>query len=168
MVESKFLRIENPGNLVLQGNKIIVSFLEMEGVPLLWKNLKTRLSAAGMLDGRIFYSVALYGKEMAEGIFTPQTKFERWAATPLLPGDPILDENETLKIGEGLYAVFLHKGRPADFGQTADFIFRKWLPLSSYRLDERPHFEIPEPDTKPEQTVWREEIWVPVIEKHAI
>ena len=167
MVESKFLRMDNPGKLVLQGNRISISFSEMLGVPLLWKNLKTRLSAAGMLKGRIFYSVAMFGKEMSEGSFTPHTKFERWAATPVLPDDRILEENEKLEIGAGLYAIFLHRGRPEDFPQTADFIFRQWLPLSSYRLDNRPHFEIPDPETKPEQPVWTEEIWIPVQEKDA-
>lgn len=69
---------------------------------------------------------------------------------------------ETLTLTGGKYAVFIHKGTPAEFPLTAAYIYRSWLPDSGYELEEREHFEVMGPKYLPNDPNAEEEIWFPV------
>jgi len=69
---------------------------------------------------------------------------------------------ETFTIPAGMYAVFLYKGTPAEFGPTFNYIFNTWLPGSAYEADDRPHFEVLGEKYKNNDPESEEEIWVPI------
>jgi AraC family transcriptional regulator len=67
-----------------------------------------------------------------------------------------------MKLPEGLYAVFLHRGPATTGPKTFEYIFQTWLPASEYFLDHRPHFEILGTNYKNDDPDSEEEIWIPV------
>ncbi|SIS85149.1 AraC family transcriptional regulator [Zobellia uliginosa] len=112
--------------------------------------------------GSDLYSVQVFS-EMPEGSsFGPDTRFEKWAAVEVKGEAVYGDGLETLCLNGGLYAVFLHKGLSSEFHLTMDFIFKEWLPISDYRLDHRPHFELLGSKYKNDHPESEEEVWIPV------
>ena len=57
---------------------------------------------------------------------------------------------------------FLHRGPASEGMKTYQYIFQTWLPVSGYRLDDRPHFAVMGEKYKKEDPDSEEEIWVPV------
>lgn len=49
---------------------------------------------------------------------------------------------QQLHLPGGQYAVFVHRGPVVEFHKLADFIFREWIPNSTFEVDDRPHYEI--------------------------
>lgn len=47
-----------------------------------------------------------------------------------------------LTIPPGRYAVFVHKGRPENLGQTLDSIFEDWLPRAGKKVRDAPVLEV--------------------------
>lgn len=94
--------------------------------------------------------------------FTPATEFTKWAAVEVADHDAVPAGLEAYTLSGGLYAVFLHRGPPAAFPATFQFIFREWLPEAGYAVDRREHFELLGEKYKHNQPDSEEEIWVPV------
>ena len=70
---------------------------------------------------------------------------------------------ESYTIGEGKYAVFIHKGDATAFQKTMSFIFGIWLVNSEYELDDREHFQIMKEKYLGENNPnSEEEVWVPI------
>jgi AraC family transcriptional regulator len=67
-----------------------------------------------------------------------------------------------LIVPPGLYAQFTHKGLPSSFSKTLEGIFNRWLPLSPYELDRRPHMEVMDEHYDPYDPQAEEEVWIPV------
>ncbi|GAB5409302.1 MAG: hypothetical protein BalsKO_16670 [Balneolaceae bacterium] len=109
------------------------------------------------------YSVEIYDSSLKMKNFTPDTKFQKWAAVAVTKFEDIPASLETLIIPAGEYAVFTFKGLQSDYSDFANFIFMQWLPSSKFELDNRPHFEIMS-DTYfgPMNPHSEEEIWVPI------
>jgi AraC family transcriptional regulator len=95
--------------------------------------------------------------------FNPTKEFEKWAAVEVIDFENIPQELEKFVLKAGLYAVFYYKGLNSD-NTIYEYIFRKWLPESSYVLDDRPHFEVLGPKYKNNDENSEEEIWIPVME----
>jgi AraC family transcriptional regulator len=126
----------------------------------LWQAFKPRVKEiAGIVVPNAFYSVQVFSHQ---GPFTPQTKFEKWAAVEVKEPGSTPEGMELLTLPEGAYAVFIHKGLPSDFPETAQYIFSTWLPNSEYALDDRPQFELMDDQYRPDDPEAEEEVWVPV------
>ena len=71
----------------------------------------------------------------------------------------------TIKIPEGLYAVFLYKGKASEAPKTYQYIFGNWIPNSDHTLDDRPHFALMGKKYKNEDPNSEEELWIPIKKK---
>ena len=128
----------------------------------MWQNFMPRRHEIKNRLGEDLYSVQVYPKNFDFGL---HTSFTKWATVPVNEDTPIPEGMETLQIPEGLYAVFVYKGIPAEAEPFFRYIFTEWLPASKYRLDNRPHFEILgnkyiHNDPNSEETVW-----IPIVTK---
>jgi AraC family transcriptional regulator len=105
------------------------------------------------------YNVHLYPDDYFTN-FDPSKEFIKWAAAEHR-GDipPTLEE---LEVPEGLYAVFIHNGPAATAFKTFEYIFQVWLPKSEYIIDQRPHFEVMDPNYQKDSENATEELWVPI------
>lgn len=122
----------------------------------LQKEIKNRV-------GQKTYSVEIYEPGFEMNNFTPTTRFEKWAAVEVSGFEYKPKRLETLTIPEGMYAKFIFKGLHKDFMPFAQYIFTEWLPVSGYKLDDRPHFEVlGEKYHGPFNPESEEEIWIPI------
>ena len=120
------------------------------------KEIKNRI-------GSETYSVEIYKTDLEMRDFTPQTKFEKWAAIAVTGFDEVPQGLNTLTIPAGKYARFIYKGPHKDFPSFAQYIFMQWLPSSEFTLDDRPHFEVMgENYFGPSNPDSEEEIWIPI------
>jgi len=91
----------------------------------------------------------------------PNQQFDKWAAVEVSNFEQVPEGMESFVLKEGLYAVFDYKGLNTD-NRVFIYIFTEWLPNSSYKLDDRPHFEILGDKYKNNDPESEEEIWIPV------
>jgi len=107
------------------------------------------------------YSLAVYGWSV--DFSDPHKEFEKWAAVEVTDFDALPDGMEALTLPGGLYAVFHYKGSSADIG-IFHYIFGTWLlaNASTYRLDDRPHFEVLGSKYRNNDPESEEDIWIPV------
>ena len=89
-------------------------------------------------------------------------EFEKWAAVEVSDFDKIPDGMEPYALKGGLYAVFIYKGLPSDFSNTAMYIFGTWVPSSEYELDDREHFYLMGDKYKNNDPSSEEEVWIPI------
>lgn len=94
--------------------------------------------------------------------FSPDTVFEKWAATEVTEFTDIPEGMKSYTLKGGLYAVFIHKGTPGAFLKTFRFIFGYWIPQSGYEVDNREHFELLGEKYKNNDPDSEEEVWVPI------
>lgn len=132
------IRIVDRPEMTLFGRSLTVSYSNYQVAPL-WKALRTDLAKMGANDQPAFYSVQVYPPDTEPNKLTPQTSFTYWAGIKERVEGVEMNE---LVIPVGVYAVFTHKGTAATFSQTARAIHTQWMPQSSYRVDDRPHFEV--------------------------
>ncbi|RMG31350.1 MAG: GyrI-like domain-containing protein [Bacteroidetes bacterium] len=90
--------------------------------------------------------------------FDPQRSFTKWAAMEVGDFAQLPAGMQSFELVGGKYAVFTPQGNG---DRIFEYIFTQWLPASSYRLDNRPHFDVLQVGSRPGE-VGGEEIWVPV------
>lgn len=142
----------------LVGMRIRTTFAENRTADL-WRAFRPRVGE--LLTTRVgtdFYSVQVY----AGGLPAFSEPFERWAAVAVADAAAPPEGLETLTVPAGLYAVFRHRGTPADFPRTARFIFGEWLPASDFELDARPHFEVLGANYRPDDPAAEEDVCIPL------
>jgi len=130
---------------------------------LVWSQLMPRREEITNQIESDLFSVQVYETGLQMSDFNDNTLFTTWAAVEVSDYTSIPNEMQTLVLKGGLYAVFIHKGGPATFHNTANYIFREWLPKSDYELDDRAHFEVlgkkflgvDHPDSE-------EDVWIPI------
>jgi len=134
---------------------------------ILWHNfMKKRKEVLNRVDQDL-YSVQIFDEGLTMESFTPDTLFEKWAAVEVSRFENIPDGMRSLKIPDGLYAVFEHKGETGIFHGTLQYIFSRWIPDSTYQVDHRPHFEIMGANyLGPENPESVEEVWIPIKDKN--
>lgn len=143
--------------------KCLITTLSFDDTATLWKNFMTRHKEIKKRVGSNFYSMQVYPFGFKPEEFTPETKFERWAAVEVESFDEVPEGMQTKLIAGGLYVVFTHIGPVKKFIETSNYIYGTWLPQSDYELDDRAHFEIlGENYYGPEHPESEEEIWLPV------
>lgn len=109
-----------------------------------------------------FYSVEVYPDLKFFASFNPAAEFQKWAAVKVIDNSEVPESMESLVIPEGLYAVFVFKGTPANVPQFMQYVFGTWMPASEYELDHRPHFALMGEKYKNHDPESEEEFWIPI------
>lgn len=94
--------------------------------------------------------------------FSPNNRFTKWATLEVSNHNHIPKGMQPLVLEEGLYAKFVYKGLPKDFGTLMRYILSKWLPQSGYQLDDRPHFNVLGEKYKNNDPSSEEDVFVPL------
>jgi AraC family transcriptional regulator len=142
----------------LIGNRQTMSFAENKTF-MLWNSFMPRRHEIQNKIGEEMHSVQVYPIGFD---FNPNTSFEKWAAIAVNDANDIPNRMEKLVIPEGLYAVFLYKGKNTEAESFFRYVFTEWLPESDYILDNRPHFEILGSKYKNNDADSEEEVWIPI------
>ena len=127
----------------------------------LWREFMPRRKEILNSIGSELYSIEVYPVRYFES-FDPAKNFEKWAAVEVSDFENVPGEMETLASPEGLYAIFLYKGKPSEAAKFYQNIFGDWLPNSDFVLDARPHFAVMGEKYKNDSEDSEEEIWIPV------
>jgi AraC family transcriptional regulator len=114
--------------------------------------------------GSTLYSIAVYSPSYFD-YFSPSNNFEKWAALEVTEFDGLPEGMEGFTLQQGLYAHFHYQGLSTDFS-IFEYIFTKWLPISNFLLDTRPHFQMLGEKYKNGDPESEEEIYIPVIRKN--
>jgi len=153
----------------LQSKKLVGQSLEMSlqenRTHELWSSFMPRKKEILNQKGQNLFSMQVYDQELNFKDFNPTTSFTKWAAAEVADFNDIPESMNSYVLQGGLYAVFIHKGTPASFPKTAQYIFSNWLPTSDYELDKREHFELLSEKSKRNDPDSEEEVWIPVKEK---
>lgn len=109
------------------------------------------------------YSVQVYPAGTKVEVYDPVAKFDKWAAVSVDNWESVPAGLETLLIPAGTYAKFMHIGPAHTVFKLMTYIFTEWLPVSGFRLAERPYFDYMPPEYKgPKHPEAEEEIWIPI------
>ena len=156
--------IKTSPEIVLIGQRQKMSFAN-DKTFLLWNGFMPRRNEIKNRIGTDLYSVQCY----PEGFdFNPDTTFEKWAALIVDKAIDIPAGMETLIIPEGLYAVFLYKGKNTEAEPFFKYIYNEWLPKSGYELDNRPHFETLGSKYKNNDPDSEEDVWIPIKKRETL
>jgi AraC family transcriptional regulator len=149
-----------PKNLV--GIRMKMSLIQNK-TGILWHTMISRL---GEIQNRVsndLISLQNYDPTYFQH-FDASNQFEKWAAVEVREINQIPQDMESFHLPGGAYAVFEYKGSNLD-AKIYEYIFREWLPSSSFQLDHRPHFEVLGEKYKNNDPESEEEIWIPIREK---
>ena len=127
----------------------------------LWQSFMPRRKQIQNHLSADLYSVEIYPPHFFDH-FDPTREFQKWAAIEVADFDKVPVDMNTLVVPTGLYAVFLHKGPASEGTKTYEYIFRTWIPDSSFETDDRPHFALMGEKYKHDDPDSEEEIWIPV------
>ena len=154
-----FLKIENIEPRLLCGHTIQMSFVNNKTFEL-WNNFMPKLKTIKNRIGTELYSMEVFHEGFFHS-FDPNVEFEKWATVLIDSHDELPESMSTITVS-GKYAVFIHKGNNAAAVHTYNYIFREWLPASSYIVDERPHFAIMGNKYIKDSDDSEEEVWIPI------
>ncbi len=157
-----FSRIEKLKEKKLIGKSIKMS-LSNNKTEELWQSFMPHRMQIKNRVGSHYYSIQVYDSEMSFSSFNPSKVFLKCAMVECNNLDEIPDGMEARILESGLYAVFIHKGKPSAFAKTAQYIYGQWIPQSKYQLDQRPHFEILGEKYQRNSDESEEEVWIPII-----
>lgn len=130
----------------------------------LWKTLMPRRREISNRLTNDYISMQVYSKpglRITEK-FSPETRFDKWAAVEVADFSEVPDGMQTYLLGGGRYAVFLHRGPASQFLATLRFIYGEWLPASGYAVDDREHFEVLQEGWNPLDEQGQEHVFVPI------
>ena len=153
-------RIETLAEKKLIGQMLKMSFSDNKNYEL-WHNFMPHKNDIKNALNDYLYSVEIYPPGFY-GNFNPIKEFEKWAAVEVSYFNSVPENMKTLKLPEGLYVVFIHKGPASKGPRTYQYIFNTWLPHSEYHLDNRPHFALMGEKYKNNDPASEEEIWIPI------
>ena len=154
-------RIELLSEKKLIGKSVDMS-LAINKTPELWKGFMTQRKSIKNAIGTDLFSIQVYTNIGDFSNFTPLTEFKKWAAIEVENFDGVPENLQSFLLPKGMYAVFIHKGAPAEFQKTFQYIFGVWLPSSEYVIDDRPHFELLGEKYKNNSPDSEEEVWIPI------
>ncbi|MDT0557503.1 GyrI-like domain-containing protein [Ichthyenterobacterium sp. W332] len=153
-------KIEQVSKKVLVGHSVEMSLQENKTFELFSGFMPKRKQIVNAISEDI-YEVMLYNNTHFKA-FSPKNTFTKWATLEVSNTDKIPNHINTLVIDEGLYAVFLYKGLPKDFGRLMRYILSEWLPQSNYQLDHRPHFNVLGEAYKRNHPDSEEKVYIPI------
>jgi len=158
-----FPRIEILPEKKLIGRRMIMSFADNRTAEL-WRSFLPRRNEIQNSTSTNLYSLQVYSPSFFTS-FDENAIFEKWAAMEVADFSILPGGMESFILPGGLYAVFLYQGEARDASPFFQFIFKTWLPGSTYELDKRPHFEILGEKYKRDDPSSEEEIWMPIRER---
>ena len=159
-------RIETLPATKLVGLQTRMSMADNKTVAL-WQTLMPRRAEIANRTSTDFISMQVYDKGLDFSTFNAHTPFQKWAAVEVADFNNVPAGMETYTLEGGLYAVFIHKGKPEAFPQTLKHIFVDWMPTSGYELDAREHFEVLGEKYQRNSDSSEEEVWIPIKKKEA-
>jgi AraC family transcriptional regulator len=154
-------RIETLNEKKLAGKRLRMTLSNNETATL-WRSFMPLRKTITNTVTQDLISMQVYDPNFNFQDLTLDTPFTKWAVTEVSDFATVPPEMETYTLQGGLYAVFIHRGTPADFQKTFDFIFKEWIPHSGYAVDNREHFEVLGEKYKNNDPLSEEEIWIPV------
>lgn len=129
----------------------------------LWRRFRPREKEISSRTDQHLLSLTLYtGLLPDDPLYSPDVEFVKWAGVEVNSLEEIPAGMQGLIIPSGRYAVFIHKGRAAEFYRTWSYIYQNWMPGSGYQCDRRPFFEVLTQDYNPADVNAREEVWIPI------
>ena len=158
-------RIETLSEKKLAGKRLKMSFAQNLTLQLWQSFMPARKLITNSLNNFLF-SVEIYPDHEFFSNFNPHAPFEKWAAVEVSSFENLPEGMESLTIPSGLYGVFIHKGPASEGQKTYEYIFKEWIPKSSYKLDNRPHFALMGEKYKNNEPDSEEEIWIPIALKN--
>ncbi|MBT8299515.1 MAG: GyrI-like domain-containing protein [Maribacter sp.] len=126
----------------------------------LWSRFMPKVNDIGYKLSEDKISMQVYPTTYFER-FNPKHQFVKWAMVEVGDFCEIPDDLNQFMLQEGLYAVFDYKG-PSYDKSIFQYIYTKWLPISDYNLDNRPHFEVLGESYRNNNPESEEEIWIPI------
>jgi len=132
---------------------------------ILWQKFMPMKRHIKNISSTDFYSMQIYDHLHEFENFDPAVVFTKWAAVEVKNLSEIPEGLDSHVLQGGLYAVFVHRGRPEQFPATFAYIFQQWLPNSIYQLDHREQFELLPENYRPDDPDAIEEVWIPIILK---
>ncbi len=153
-------RIEILPEKKIVGKRLMMSFSDNKTFEL-WNSFMPHRLEILNITGKELYSVEIYAPSYFDP-FNQHKTFEKWAGVEVSDFDSVPPGMEVLAVPEGLYAVFIHRGRASDGPGTYRYIFGTWLPASPYVLDTRPHFAIMGEKYRNDDPDSEEELWIPI------
>ena len=159
-----FNRIEVLRPVLLAGLKRKIP-LTPGAITALWSDFMPQVKFIPQRENSLLYSVQLYDRGTTTENFNPLQPVTKWAAVPVNEKAELPSGLEYKSLEGGLYAVFIHKGVPATFPATMDFIFRNWLPSSGYEWEAREQFEVMGEKYRHNDPLSEEEVWIPLRKK---
>jgi AraC family transcriptional regulator len=157
-------RIETLTEKKLVGNRLTMS-ISNDRTRELWQGFMPRRKKILNVLSPDLFCMQLYYNSLDFKDFTPDTRFEKWAAVEVSDFSQVPPDMHCYTLQSGLYAVFTYKGASSDFGDTFRYIFGVWLPNSEYELDKRAHFEILGDKYINDDPSSEEEVWIPIKRK---
>lgn len=156
-----FLRLQDLAAKLLIGHRLRMSFADDRTFEL-WSGFMPDRKKITNTCNEDLISMQVYPTGYDFARFDVQAAFDKWAAVEVTDFNDIPGGMQRFEIPRGLYAVFLHKGTPADAPKTFGYIFGQWLPNSDYQSDDRPYFEVLGERYKHGSADSEEEIFIPI------
>lgn len=154
-------RIEQINEFLIIGEKTETS-IQNDNTFHLWNQFIPKIKTIPNRKGDYFVSMQLYDPDFFH-IFTPDRKYEKWAAVEVHDLHPAHSHFHQFTIPGGFYAVFTRDGS-LESRQVFYHMYTVWLKNSCYELDNRPHFEILDKDYKVNENE-KEEVFIPIRKK---
>ena len=154
-------RIEVLKEKMLVGKKIKMSLADNKTFELWRSFMPERMKIQNKLSSDLI-SMRVYNEPV--NLRNINQQFEKWAAVEVADFNDVPAAMKIFTLPAGLYAAFDYKGLNTD-NSIFIYIFKEWLPASSYLLDERPHFEVLGEKYKNNDPSSEEEIWIPIKHK---
>jgi AraC family transcriptional regulator len=150
----------------LLGKHITMTFANIK-TRALWQSFMPHRHEIKNRVGSDFYSIEVYNNPHFFEQFDLDEPFEKWAAVPVSDYTHVPSGMHSIVLPEGLYAVFLYKGKASEAQPMYQYIFADWIPNSPYQLDDRPHFAVMGDKYKHDHPDSEEELWIPIRKLHS-
>ena len=128
----------------------------------LWRAFMPRKKEILNIANQDLISMEVFDSSFPFLDFNAETPFEKWAAVEVLKINSVPAGMESFELQTGLYAVFNYKGSSSRGEEIFTYIYRKWLPGSGYRIDNRPHLAIMGEKYRNNDPNSEEELWIPI------
>ena len=155
------VRIENITERKLIGMKTKMSFDDNKTSEL-WRDfMSKRFQIQNAISTNLF-SIEVYPSVDYFKEFDSKASFDKWAAVEVADFTNIPLGFDVIKIPQGLYAVFTYVGSANEGFKAYQYIYGTWIPNSTYKIDDRPHFALMGEKYKNNDPSSEEEIWIPI------
>ncbi len=128
----------------------------VEGIPLLWDRFLARSGEIGGAVPGVHFGVC--EGDCAAG----RPGFHYTAGCEVRGSDPVPAGMAEVRVPAGRYAVFLHRGPIATFGQTLAFVWKEGIPAAGLRPTGAPDFEFYDDRFRGNEPDSVLEVWIPV------